>query len=75
MTSFLNILRLLNYITICMLSVHNAYDNNALWCLHDTSQTYETYMYLYGVYNTYDTSKIKVWDLTLAVVETETLGV
>ena len=32
-------------------------------------------MYLYGVYNTYDTSKIKVWDLTLAVVGTETLGV
>ena len=58
-----------------MLSVHNAYDNNALCCLHDTSQTYKTYMYLYGVYNTYDTSKIKVWDLTLAVVETETLGV
>ncbi len=54
-----------------MLSVYNAYDNNALCCLHDTSQTYETYMYLYGEYNTYDTSKTKVWDLTLCVRDSE----
>ena len=57
-----------------MLSVYNAYDNNALCCLHDTSQTYKTYMYLYGVYNTYDTSKTKVWDLTHRYYRDLTLG-
>lgn len=69
MTSFLNILPVLNYITICLLSVYNTYDNNA------HRKLIKHIMYLYGVYNTYDTSKIKVWDLTLAVVGTETLGV